>query len=807
MNSFAGKIRKCVGCVGSATLWIWNRWRAHLPWCLALLLIVLSLFGRHLFSSETVYSQPGTDVYSQYLYQQSFIHSEAVRDAPMTPVWKKIPPFSLPLWNPYTYGGHSFVGDSQAALFYPPTWFVAFLPPASAINVLMAFHTFVIGLGLYMWAAWRGLRPAAAFVGGVIAMLGGTYFMHVYAGHMSNLGSMAWAPFVFWGINGWLRTHRIKWIALSAGAAALQIYAGHAQYAYYTAIVAGLYSLIFMWQADRRVASALGLLAIYPLAAAFAAIQLLPSYGAMMESVRAGGTGFEFAKMFGLPPENLLTTIAPWFYGGSEQVQYWGRCYLWEMQLYMGVAGLAFAMLGVGGQKISDRVRWIGLIAGVLLLAFGNNVPALYKLLYKTVPFYASFRGASKFVFFAGLFGAFLAAHGVNRLLNREKPAVAWGAVWAGLGVACLLFGALFLSGSMSGGWNLILQSVQKTGESYLHSNYWTQPGVAESGLTLSGTALIIGGALLLATGALMLIARKARHVVWALCIMAVAELYVFAWHNQENFNISQIAGRDLPEILQKNRGDYRVLNLVAPMSGMAWRSEGLWGNEPSVLKRYSEFMTFAQGDDPDTASQYLQFRRIDPRLFGMLRGRLAFVPAADGGKNQAVVIGEDKDAFGRFYIVSNYEVIKNRNDIFKTIANPLFDLKQKVILEKEPNPKPEKQSVEYTVRLLGASTDQWTLEVVCNRATLLVMTDTWSRDWRAVTLPGSVQTNYEVIPANYILRAIPLTQGKHVLRIEYAPWGLSTGRKITFVSIILTVCLLAFPSWRRHLRLEPAGS
>ncbi|MDF9832063.1 hypothetical protein M2103_000271 [Ereboglobus sp. PH5-5] len=796
------KMKRLWAWIVAAAQWVWGRYHAHLPWCAGLFAIVMSLFCWHLFSKDVVYSKPGTDVYSQYIYQQHFLHSEATRDLPMTPAWKEIPPFNLPLWNPYTYGGHSFVGDSQAALFYPPTWFVSFLPPTAAINVLMAFHTFVIGLGLYMWAAWRGLRPAAAFVGGVLAMLGGTYFMHVYAGHMSNLGSMAWAPFVFWGIDGWMRAHRFKWIVLAAGAAALQIYAGHAQYAYYTAITAGVYSLIFLWQAERRMATVLGLLAIYPLAAIFSAMQLLPSYGAMMESVRAGGAGLEFAKMFGLPPENLLTTIAPWFYGGTEKVMYWGRCYLWEMQLYMGVAGLAFAAFGVGGFKMNDRLRWIGLLAAVLLLAFGSNVSALYNILYKMVPFYSSFRGASKFVFFAGLFGSLLAAMGVNRLLNKEKPGVGWGAAWLGLGAGCVLAGIWMGTDGALESWKSILNSMIDSNESYLHKNYWVQSGVMEAGVATSALALRIGGGLLMVAGALWLAARKVPQVVWALCLMAVVDVYIFAYKNLPSFKVSEIHGMQLQEFFAKNdpRSGYRALNLIAPMSGMMWRSEGIWGNEPSVLKRYSEFMTFTQGLNPDGATQNLNITRIDQRLFGLLRCRFIFHP--EGNNIKATPIAPE--AMGRFYIVSNYEVMKSRDEIFKALANPQFDLKHKVILEQEPNPKPEPQSVEYTVRLLGASTDQWTLEVTCNRATMLVMTDPWSRDWRAVTLPGSVQTNYDVLPANYILRAIPLAQGRHVFRIEYVPWGLATGKKATFAGIAFAVCLLAFPSWRKKLRIEP---
>ncbi|WP_161554841.1 YfhO family protein [Ereboglobus luteus] len=293
--------------------------KKHLPWCGALLLIVLILFGKYLFSTTHVVSEIGTDIYAYYLHSQTFASSELGQG-------------NLPVWNPYTYGGHPFLADFQSAMLYPPSWILGMLNPVTAINWWVSIHVLLFGLLAYIWAAMRGMKPGAAFVAGAAAMLGGTFYMHVYAGHVSNLGTMAWAPLVFIGIDGWLRSKHAGWLVAGAAGVALQVYAGHPQYVYYTAIIAGLYSLVHLPYLGRQFRrTALGLLALYPMAVLLCAAQLLPGYCALSETVRSTGASYEFASMFSLNPENLLTLFAPWLYGGMGRlyiggVVTFGRC-------------------------------------------------------------------------------------------------------------------------------------------------------------------------------------------------------------------------------------------------------------------------------------------------------------------------------------------------------------------------------------------------------------------------------------------------------------------------------------------------
>src|ERR1044071_5647624 len=63
----------------------------------------------------------------------------------------------IPLWDPSIYTGISFAGNTQAALFYPPTWlmFAAAwkLPrlPFKAVEVFTLAHVWVAFLLCYLW--------------------------------------------------------------------------------------------------------------------------------------------------------------------------------------------------------------------------------------------------------------------------------------------------------------------------------------------------------------------------------------------------------------------------------------------------------------------------------------------------------------------------------------------------------------------------------------------------------------------------------------------------------------------------------
>ncbi|HEX3730664.1 MAG TPA: hypothetical protein VHV47_12715, partial [Opitutaceae bacterium] len=203
------------------------------------LLLALAVLAALLLPSGLVFGSRLGDMPEQFVPWRAFA-ADSVRAG------------HLPLWNPYTYAGEPFLGGFQSALLYPPNALFLVLPLARALNLSILAHLLLLGWGLYRWAARRGLHPLAALAGAAVLVLGGSVYPHIYAGHLSNLCAMAWAPWILGGLeSGWTMRRRAGWFEASAGIC-LQILSGHVQYVFLTGVAAGLQALL--WSATDRAA-------------------------------------------------------------------------------------------------------------------------------------------------------------------------------------------------------------------------------------------------------------------------------------------------------------------------------------------------------------------------------------------------------------------------------------------------------------------------------------------------------------------------------------------------------------------------
>jgi hypothetical protein len=94
-------------------------------------------------------------------------------------------------------------------------------------------------------------------------------------------------------------------------------------------------------------------------------------------------------------------------------------------------------------------------------------------------------------------------------------------------------------------------------------------------------------------------------------------------------------------------------------------------------------------------------------------------------------------------------------------------------------------------VSVTDVSTEVIEIEADVPEASILLVTDNYSASWTATALNGSIQDTYRVMPANYTLRAIPVTPGHHRLRLEYRPIALTVGTWITLLSLVVYVAVL----------------
>jgi hypothetical protein len=742
----------------------------------ALLVLTVVMFGKVLFTSQgIVLSSEETDTYLQFIHWRQFGFSQLRQG-------------NLALWNPYIFSGMPYLGEFQSALLYPLNVVYIFLPVYRAINVSIALHIFLAGVFMYLWVHKRKLHPLACLLSSVLFMFCGAHFLHVYAGHLPNLCAMVWAPLIFLAIDGLLEHPSLGWYLLGMFAVLMQILAGHPQYVFYTAVAAAVYSGFCLVKAKHRVKLILGIAAIYAGAFSLGAVQILTGMEAASESVRKGGVSLEFASMFSYPPENFITLLTPNFFGDNISFPYWGRCYLWEMSLFLGVTGLILAVYG--GVYSSKNIRRFSLIMIVLLLLLASGSHTLlFRFLYNFVPGFNVFRGSSKFTFLASLFIVLLGGIGMDLVLrNRVIPRAVI--------IVVLLVGTVFITAALylrspavvnaaDGFWKYLLQMVYATGESYLPGRYYENPAfIQQAGMFAARNLLITGGVCLL-VGSLFMLCRFSRWVCYIIAFLAIIEIFGFAKSTLVYFDSASTHSSELREFAGKHSGDYRVLYLDNPNSTMSLGIQNIWGYDPGVLKRYAEFMAFTQGVNPDYASQYVNFHRFHS-LYSMLRCRYYLF-----WKDKHLEVTDMKVSVPRLLLVQDWMLVSKRDDIFKAMQNPTFDIYKTVILEDTPNPMPEKTAQQGVVQVIDSSIDHLTIEAELSSPAILLVTDVYSKGWRVRALPTSTQQKYEVMPANYVLRAVPLSKGHHLFRLEYMPLGFRIGKWVSLISVIIYAGLL----------------
>jgi hypothetical protein len=742
--------------------------------------LTIALFADVLFFSDNlILSKDGTDISHQFMYWRDFGFSQLKNG-------------NLALWNPHIFSGAPFFGGFQSALLYPPNLLFLMLPLSKAINVSIVLHVVFIGFFMYLWTGARGLHPLAALFSSVLVMFSGPYFLHIYAGHLSNLCAMAWAPLILLCLDRIFERFSIGWLLMGVLAVTMLILAGHPQYVYYTAITCFIYTALCLLQSSRRVRTMMSLALICLGSFMISAVQIFSGFDAASESIRSSGLSYSFTKMFSFPPENILTLLTPYFFGDMVSMPYWGHCYLWEMSLFISMTGLALAVNGAFYGKSSTRRFSIVMILILLILALGGHVP-LFKVLYQWLPGFSSFRGTSKFIFPLSIFLIMLAGIGLDELIRNKRQGYATVLIVFTIGI--ILAGCYFLMAFPSDGsvawefWKKMMQLMNETKESYLPDRLYRDANFIRESIVFSSKSFMAAAVTCLILSLLLFMARYFKISVYLIFLLGFLEIYMFAIHYTPAFDIRQASkvSDSVSRFIKKHPGDYRILNLPDHNSSMSIDAQDLWGYDPGVLLRYAQFMYFTQGLNQDQATQYLVFQK-NHRLLKMLRCRYIFF-AREG----QITAEEIKDPMERIQLISHWRIMKQRDEIFKEMEKSSFDPEKTVILEESPDIKSFAGEIAGNCRIEDSSVNHLVIKGKLEHPALLLITDSYSRGWKAVPLKGSTQAAYQVMPANYTLMAIPLSAGVHHLRLEYLPGAFILGKWVSLISLTIFFAVFCF--------------
>jgi len=282
---------------------------------------------------------------------------------------------------------------------------------------------------------------------------------------------------------------------------------------------------------------------------------------------------------------------------------------------------------------------------------------------------------------------------------------------------------------------------------------------------------------------------KKFPAMVYAIAALAVVEVFLFARSNRPTFELTPLQKKfdRIKGIYEKDPGDYRVYGTGS--TSLVAGAYDLWEDEPMVLGRYGRFVCQSQGLKENQLFSVLPIYQKFGKIFGMLR--LKYLVSADQDPLQLYPLPFPR--LPRMLLLNEWERVPDPQVLLEELFKPGFDPGRKVFLESDPDPRPFPGPVRGDLHWDDLSTEQIEVTAKVPRPTLLLVTDNYSRGWRARGLPGSAQGRYQVMPGNYFLRVIPLAAGDHHFILEYLPPAFTAGKWVSIISGLLYVGVLLF--------------
>ncbi|MEJ2745637.1 MAG: hypothetical protein P8123_08160, partial [bacterium] len=365
----------------------------------------------------------------------------------------------VPLWNPYLFCGYPFIENWQSAIFYPLNLVFLVMSTRAAINASFILHVFLTGVFTYYFVRCIGSSRFGALVSSLIFMFSTTVILRIFSGHLTIICTLPWFPAQLLAVEKGLQTRRSPYFVLGGIALGMQILAGHPQYVLYSLIGVILYTIFRGISIRGAAGSTLLFFLLYlGVGVGLSAIQLLPGLEYVRYSLRGQMLTLGEATGGSFPPENLITFLLPAAFGDFINLICWGRCYLWEAAVYVGIVPLVLLAMGCAYRELRGIVSVFCLLGAIsLVMAMGGYTPLL-NYVYRYVPGFNLIRGNAKLLFltvFCISVVAGLGARGMVGDLRRRRAML--------LTLLCVVIAAMLLTYAAyaAGGqllWNRLLQ-------------------------------------------------------------------------------------------------------------------------------------------------------------------------------------------------------------------------------------------------------------------------------------------------------------------------------------------------------------
>ncbi len=611
----------------------------------------------------------------------------------------------LPLWTTKIFCGIPFLANAETAIFYLPNILFSLLPISKAINFSFLLHFFILSFSVFLWIHNKTKDKFISLIVAIIAVFNSSFYLHFYAAHLSNITTMAWFPLLLYFYDKAYSTKSYSYIVHISFIISLQIFSGHLQYVYYSALTSLLYVIFFC--RNKKVFITIFLSYLISIALTF--VQLLPSFDFYLEGSRKIGLSNAQDSFLLLKPNYLLTLLFP------TKIPFTLNLF-WETSNYIGVLNFFIVLLAIFHIHNKQILKFLFIV----LLLYSLTFNPISKIAENIIPCFSWFRGYIKLTFFANILLFPILAYGIRFILSRKLR-------------INLLFIIFLLSFSV-----LIILFKEKisflTTYQYANSTYY---------------ALKVLSILVLFFSVLLLLKKHSFFSMIIIFLFVIEPIIVMRSYskpitiednyknNYKHYNISK-------SDLNKQPRFY-----LDKMQNLKYDTENVLGSFPEKLKNYLSFYLKKKNDN----------------IWKLLRCN----------KNNNL---------NRINVFFDYKVETNKEKIYKDLFDESFNIFNTVILEKEPQFKPQTTG-EYTIKIISFNENSIEFECNTTEPAIIMYTDNYARGWKAYNIENPKE-KYKIICADYIYKAISINQGNHKIRFEYKPLSFIIGMWISIISWII---------------------
>ena len=711
------------------------------------------------------------------------------------------------------------------------------------------WYVFVMLLGFYILLRAFNFKVWMAGLGAIIWAFSSYFFIIIAAGHIWKFITLAYIPPT---IAGMVLCYRGKyWLGglVTALFVALQISSNHVQMSYYFLFVMLFMAIAYGVQAyqQKTLASfgkSTGVLVVAGLIGVCINLSnLYHTYEYSKESMRgkselvkensanqtSSGLERDYITQWSYGIGETFSLLVPNVKGGasvplaanekamekanpmygsiySQLGQYWGEQPGTSGPVYVGAFVVFLFVLGLF--IVKGPMKWALLAATVLsiLLSWGKNFMGFTDFFIDYVPMYNKFRAVSSILVIAEFTIPLLAMLALKEVVatpsiikERKKDFLISFGLTGGLALLFAVLPKVFFPSYVSTMEMNALQGIPADQLVPLLANLEeVRMSLFTSDAWRSFFIVLLGAGLVWAYG----MGKLKQHVlIGALAVLCLVDMWSVnkRYLYDEQFVEEQVQTQGFRQtetdkmILEDEALDYRVLNLASNTfneNNTAYWHKSVGGYHAAKLRRYQEMIEEhisgeMQGLYQAVADAGGDMEQLDPSAFpvlNMLNTRYFIFPLQGG---QTVPLA-NPFALGNAWFVDEVDYVNNANEEIEAIhgLNPT----EKAIVDKkfESVVKSLPSDSTATIELVAYEPNYLKYEVSSDKGGTVVFSEIYYPGWKS-TIDGQEVAHGR---ANYILRAMNVPAGQHVVEFRFDPTSLHVTENIAFIALGLLLVL-----------------